>query len=442
MTADPQQLLRLAEQEEIVESKILSTIPEWDRFERSGILPPNSARLLSQLHGVDAAALRIIFTANPDIVAVVASVLSNVASETAPAQYLLTLISEACRADASLWDFFTRSRPADLFHPFTMLLGRPGIDQYTADKAVQVLTAIMSHSPENAFSVQQVKLLGTNLVAGQYRTNQAGVLDGLSNLLKHDSYRKPLFDIFGVFEKIVAVSVDAPQALYRALFCLWVSSFNEDVLTRILAPKADAVVALLKSTFTDCRVEKILRIALAVVMNIVASPSVSETMVETGLVHSIQPLEYEKWRDVELYDAIRATANRVASETSRHSNFERYERELTTGTLRWGFIHTDKFWLENVNAFEKDNFGPISVLVQLLGSADAETQAVACHDLGEFARLHPSGKRVIAKINGKNAVMNLMASANREVAKEALLCTQKLMLNQWQKVNAPQVKTK
>jgi V-type H+-transporting ATPase subunit H len=165
-------------------------------------------------------------------------------------------------------------------------------------------------------------------------------------------------------------------------------------------------------------------------------------MVESGIVHAIQPLEYEKWRDAELYDAIRGAANRVAAETSRHSNFERYEKELRGESLKWGFIHSEKFWLENVNQFEKDNFAPVAQLVKLLASSDPETQAVACHDLGEFARLHPSGRRVIAKLNGKNAVMALMTNGTREVSKEALLCTQKLMLNQWQKVNAPQVKAK
>ena len=443
--SNPDQLMRLAaENEEVAEAKVLTTMPEWDRFERSGILPPGSGKLLSQLHGLDAAAIKIIITTHPEIVALVPLVLANVASEMGPSQYLLTLVSEACRSDTSLWDQIVRSgRPADFFTPVTLLLGRPSIDAYTADKAIHVLTAVMSHAPENAFSVQQVKLLATNLVSGQYRTSQVGVLDGLSNLLKQDALRKPLFDVFGVLEKILSVSVESPPALYRALFCVWVSSFSEDVLARVFAAKSDAIVALLKSTFTECRVEKILRIALAVVSNIILSPSVSEAMVESGIIHAIQPLEYEKWRDAELYDSIRTVAARVAAETTKHSNFERYERELKSGSLKWGFIHSEKFWLENVANFERENFGPVSQLVGLLGSADSVTQAVACHDLGEFARLHPSGKRIVAKLNGKAAVMGLMTSGNREVSKEALLCTQKLMLNQWQKVgSAPQVKAK
>ena len=444
MTAasDPHQLLRLAEQEDLTETKILATMPEWDRFERSGILPTGSARVLTQLHGIDVAATKILINTYPNLVSLIPTVLSNVASDLQPAQYLLTLISEACRSDSTVWDLLLKNiNFAEFFTPFTILLGRPSIDTYTADKAVQVLTAVMSHAPENSFSVQQVKLVCTNLVSGQFRTSQVGVLDGLSNLLKLDGYRKPVFEVFGTIEKILSVSVESPPALYRALFCIWVASFNDEVLGRVFGAKSETVVTLLKATFQDCRVEKILRMALAVVKNVISAPSISEAMVESGILHAIQPLEFEKWRDAELYEEIRSVAATVANETSKHSNFERYERELGSGALKWGFIHSEKFWLENVTNFDRDAFAPVAQLLKLLGSSDPITQAVACHDLGEFARLHPSGKRAIAKLNGKNVVMALMSSPNREVSKEALLCTQKLMLNQWQKL-APVVKAK
>jgi hypothetical protein len=197
--SDPDQLLRLAaEQDDMIESKILSSQPEWDRYERSGILPPGSAKLLSQMHGLDSSALRIIMTSNPEVISLIPLVLANVASEITPSLYLLTILAEACRSDSSIWEMIVRQRPSDFFTPMGLLLGRPSIDQYTADKAIQVLTAIMSHSPDSTFSVQQVKLIGTNLVSGQYKTSQVGVLDGLSNLLKQDAFRKPLFEVFGV----------------------------------------------------------------------------------------------------------------------------------------------------------------------------------------------------------------------------------------------------
>lgn len=39
-----------------------------------------------------------------------------------------------------------------------------------------------------------------------------------------------------------------------------------------------------------------------------------------------------------------------------HSSFEVYERELIMGKLRWGPVHTERFWRENAIKFEKENF--------------------------------------------------------------------------------------
>lgn len=111
------------------------------------------------------------------------------------------------------------------------------------------------------------------------------------------------------------------------------------------------------------------------------------------------------------------------------TNFERFEREVTSGRLKWGFIHSEKFWLENVLKCEANNFRIIDHLMVIARtSRDPETLAVACHDLGEFARLHPVGKQIATNRGAKDKMLELMSSTQREVAREALLCVQKLMI--------------
>ncbi|CAE8605404.1 unnamed protein product, partial [Polarella glacialis] len=127
----------------------------------------------------------------------------------------------------------------------------------------------------------------------------------------------------------------------------------------------------------------------------------------------------------------------ISAEVNEMSNFERYERELQTGHLQWGFIHSGKFWAENALKFESNDFRALKVLAGLLLSplTDVTTLAVACHDLGEFVTLHPLGKKRVAQLQVKERVMELMGSTEasyREVRREALLCCQKLMLNKWQ----------
>ena len=64
----------------------------------------------------------------------------------------------------------------------------------------------------------------------------------------------------------------------------------------------------------------------------------SEAIVEEGVLDVVQQLEFEKWRDAELYDDIRDVVQQIASEVKELSNFERYERELQSGQLSWGCL--------------------------------------------------------------------------------------------------------
>lgn len=85
------------------------------------------------------------------------------------------------------------------------------------------------------------------------------------------------------------------------------------------------------------------------------------------------------------------------------SNFERYVLEVNTGALRWSILHSEKFWAVHFGKFEQDEFSIISKLVKLLyTSEDPTTIAVACFDLGEFARLYQNGKKICQKFGVKD----------------------------------------
>lgn len=79
---------------------------------------------------------------------------------------------------------------------------------------------------------------------------------------------------------------------------------------------------------------------------------------------------------------------------------------------------------------EAHNFRVIDHLMVIARNpaSSAESLATACHDIGEFARLHPVGKQIATTKGAKDKMLELMSSSQREVAREALLCVQKLML--------------
>ena len=58
--------------------------------------------------------------------------------------------------------------------------------------------------------------------------------------------------------------------------------------------------------------------------------------------------------------------------------------------------------------------------------------AVASHDIGEYVRCYPRGKKVLDSTGAKTAVMGLMMdSTDSNVRYEALVAVQKLMTNNW-----------
>ena len=59
------------------------------------------------------------------------------------------------------------------------------------------------------------------------------------------------------------------------------------------------------------------------------------------------------------------------------------------GALRWGIVHTDKFWRENAKFLERDDFALLKSLIALLPgdglvstSTDPTVVAIALYDIG------------------------------------------------------------
>ncbi len=60
-------------------------------------------------------------------------------------------------------------------------------------------------------------------------------------------------------------------------------------------------------------------------------------------------------------------------------------------------------------------------------------KAVACYDLGEFARFFPLGKAYLESRNANTRIAELMGStrSSAELKKEAITAYQKLLMNAW-----------
>ena len=125
--------------------------------------------------------------------------------------------------------------------------------------------------------------------------------------------------------------------------------------------------------------------------------------------------------------------NTLQASMATMSSFDVYKKELMGGKLEWSPSHkSENFWKDNHKAFEAENCAAIKTLVALLvPESDAQTLAVACHDIGEFVKHHPEGRRLMTQFGAKLAVMSILKHSDPEVQKHALTAVQRLMVINW-----------
>jgi len=287
------------------------------------------------------------------------------------------------------------------------------------------------------YTEKQAKELLDKVFSKECRCSSQGKLETTVNLLKSDFRKTAWFNPDAQTCVLAVKASDSSQMLYKYMFALWMLSFDAQIAPSL---QERDVVPNIRNMLASCRVEKVVRLGLVVIKNFLSvkataeyPKALAEDIVETSTLDVLNQLEIEKWRDAELYDEIREVSQLVAVQVSALSSFDKYEKEIDTGFMVWGHLHSNKFWGENVSKFDQNQFGVVKKLCALLtGVDDNVTRAVACHDIGEFAVLHPLGKKKIAEFAVKDKVMELMASEDRDVRREALLCCQKIMLNKWQ----------
>jgi hypothetical protein len=176
-------------------------------------------------------------------------------------------------------------------------------------------------------------------------SSSKGMVDAVAHLLKNDDFRQIVWGGRGVKELILKVQQGPPSPIVnKSIVCVWLLSFEGDILKEF--EKFDAATKL-QDVFQASRVEKVIRISLAALRNCLKNQSLATDIVEQGTLEALQQLEYEEWRDAELYDDIQDMCSQLGTRVSELSNFDRYEKELSTGNPQWGFIHSEKFWNES-----------------------------------------------------------------------------------------------
>lgn len=255
------------------------------------------------------------------------------------------------------------------------------------------------------------------------------------------------------------------QMLYEAALCVWLLTFHPPALTAMA--RGGTVGGLMEVARTATK-EKVVRVAVLALRNIAegveggdaatrgarggdasgsgsrstasgatAGGSSSHELValdEAALKRIVANLKLKGFADEELAGALVDLEEGVLVRHKEASSWERYRAELLSGSLTWTAAHTDEgFWRESAAKLTDNNCQLLRVLVKIMeASTEPRTLAVACHDLGEFATHYPAGRFLAQDMGGKEHAMRLLTHADDEVRKQALLCTQKLLVANWQ----------
>merc|ERR1711871_99082 len=243
-----------------------------------------------------------------------------------------------------------------------------------------------------------------------------------------------------------ALKVGNVQLLYQVGFCLWLLSYDPAIAERM--DETDVVVNILK-VMKSVSKEKVIRVCLACLRNLVDKAGHNQTMIDNDAMKQLAVLGNRKWSDEEVREDLDFISDSLAKSVHVLSSIDMYRKEIASGKLEWTPVHkSETFWRDNVTklcpvggsvATSEDLMALITLLNAKfdkgsgLSMEEAETVAVICHDLGEFARFHPNGKRILQsdgearsdKRSTKDVLMTIMSSppgGNEEIGKEALTC--------------------
>ena len=185
---------------------------------------------------------------------------------------------------------------------------------------------------------------------------------------------------------------NAVQFVYLLLLCIWHYSFLPGALLSFKKSEYN-IVSQLVASLTIYTSEKIIRIIIFIIQNLMHSSALTEELISCNAIRRLNLLNQRVFKDHDIEETLQAMLNTLNANYDVLTSFDLYVKEIESSILRFGPSHTDDFWKENVRAFEMDDFKYIKELIELLSSEDEETIRVACFDLSAFACYYPNGRK-------------------------------------------------
>lgn len=159
------------------------------------------------------------------------------------------------------------------------------------------------------------------------------------------------------------------QQLYELCFCLWALSYecNNSATIRAMFARDNAVHSLVDLVSSAPR-EKVVRVALAALRTLaqctadaapgsvgkkeVTGSTFLNEMIGCGLIKYVDQMKERQWTDPDIVEDLDVLHKLLHENFKEMSRWDVYLAEVQSGSLEWGFLHSEKFFKENATKFE------------------------------------------------------------------------------------------
>ena len=182
---------------------------------------------------------------------------------------------------------------------------------------------------------------------------------------------------------------------YNVICMLWILSYHE-FSHRFFEDYTLAIIEKVSKILDFFSWEKIARVLLLLFDNLKEIPVCQEHLSDIDALSLIVKLQNRHWVDDDINKMLESLYEYFDQNQKVFSSIDKLRNQVERKQLRWGPCHTEKFWQENFVLFDSvENLQLIRNIVACLDVNDDRVRAVACFDLGEFARFFPHGREFL-----------------------------------------------
>lgn len=151
--------------------------------------------------------------------------------------------------------------------------------------------------------------------------------------------------------------------------------------------------------------------------NIKTDPECLEHLSMINAFNLVTKLQNRPWVDNEIVELLERLWKYFDQNYHEFSSFEKWKKQVQRRQLTWSPVHTEKFWQAAFIFFnEAENLQCIDILIEILALPENHVhyqnidvmKAVACYDLGEFARFFPLGQAYLETKGAKDRIAAIM----------------------------------